>query len=77
LHFLQENYPKFIHIIEISNTLETEILIEKAEKIFSGCGFNVMQQTHFYAHKHEFIPFERRFDDQFWRTKQRKLGVVI
>lgn len=75
LHFLQENYSDFLPIIEIRNTLETEILIEKAEKIFSGCGFNMMQQTHFYAHKHEFIPFERRFDDQFWRAKQRNLPV--
>jgi hypothetical protein len=58
--------------ITILKTLETEILLHEAEKIFSACGFNLMQQTQQYAHKHEFIPFERRFDDQFWRAKQRK-----
>lgn len=72
LAFLQENYPNFIPIIAIQNLLETEDLLQKAEKIFSGCGFNMMQQTYHYAHKHEFIPFERRFDDQFWRAKQRR-----
>jgi hypothetical protein len=46
-------------------------LLEKAEKICTACGFNSMQQTEKYANKHFFIPFERRFDDQFWRASQR------
>ena len=45
---------------------------EKAHKIFTACGFNAMQQTVNFRHKHVFIPFERRFDDQFLRANFRK-----
>jgi hypothetical protein len=43
-----------------------------AEKIFTGCGYNVMAQTIPYISKHHFIPFKRRFDDQFQRARIRK-----
>jgi hypothetical protein len=40
--------------------------------IFTACGFNSMLQLSFCAAKHYFIPFERKYDDQFWRAIQRK-----
>jgi hypothetical protein len=42
------------------------------EKIITSCGFNVMHQTKAFSDKHIFIPFSRRFDDQFLRAKRRK-----
>jgi hypothetical protein len=64
-------YENLIDNLLIINSLEINSLLEKAEKIISACGFNIMQQTKKFANKHEFIPFERRYDDQFWRAKQR------
>ncbi len=45
---------------------------EPADKIFTACGFNAMQQTIQYINKHHFVPFKRRFDDQFIRAVNRK-----
>jgi hypothetical protein len=39
-----------------------------ANRIFTGGGFNAMQQMALYRDKHKPLPFPRRFDDQFWRT---------
>ena len=47
-------------------------LFPLAGRIFSGCGFNIMQQTSEYRDKHIFIPFERKYDDQFRRADQAK-----
>ena len=43
-----------------------------AERIFTGCGFNSMQQTRAFRDKHVFIPFERKYDDQHWRAAKAK-----
>lgn len=40
-----------------------------AEKIFTGGGFNVMQQVMPFKHKVVSIPFPRKFDDQGWRIR--------
>ncbi|ABC26999.1 hypothetical protein HCH_00078 [Hahella chejuensis KCTC 2396] len=40
----------------------------KAQRIFSACGFNTVRQLQPYRHKHRFLPFPRRFDDQFARA---------
>ena len=47
-------------------------LFESAERIFTACGFNAIKQTEKFREKHFFIPFERRFDDQFKRAAQVK-----
>ena len=47
-------------------------LFPYAERIFTGCGFNSMQQTLDYRNKHVFIPFERKYDDQHWRAAEAK-----
>ncbi len=54
------------------NLYPASVLFNKAERIFSGCGFNIMKQTEDLADKHFFIPFERRFDNQFLRAKKRR-----
>jgi hypothetical protein len=43
-----------------------------ADRIFSGCGFNIMKQTENYRMKHCFHPFERKYDDQFWRAEEAR-----
>ncbi|MFN8258917.1 MAG: hypothetical protein U0W24_24730 [Bacteroidales bacterium] len=44
----------------------------EADRIFTACGFNAMQQCKNFREKHFFIPFERKFDDQFLRAINRK-----
>ncbi len=46
------------------------MLFPFAERIFTACGFNIIQQTKNVRHKHFFLPFERRFDNQFLRAKR-------
>jgi hypothetical protein len=46
-----------------------------AEKIFTACGFNSMHQSMLYSEKHHYIPFARKFDNQFLRAKYRKLKL--
>ncbi|WP_299463078.1 hypothetical protein [uncultured Microscilla sp.] len=46
-------------------------MFDKADRIFSACGFNVMQQTEMYKEKHMFLPFQRHYDNQFLRAKKR------
>ncbi len=46
-------------------------LLVSAEKIITACGFNTMSETEPFAYKHHFLPFERKYDDQFTRAKIR------
>ena len=45
---------------------------EMADRIFTACGFNSMQQTLLYTEKHHFLPFPRKLDDQFQRANLRR-----
>ena len=45
------------------------MLFPFAERIFTAGGFNAIKQTEQFRSKHFFLPFERRFDDQFARAK--------
>ncbi len=45
-------------------------LFEKAQKIFSAAGFNIMQQILPYYRKHYLMPFQRKLDLQEERAKQ-------
>ncbi len=47
-------------------------LLEKANKVISGAGFNIMQQMSEIKEKHIVLPFERALDDQFLRVKLAK-----
>ena len=48
------------------------LLFPIADRIITACGFNIMRQTESYKEKHRFIPFPRRFDDQFLRAARRR-----
>ena len=41
-----------------------------ADRIFTGGGFNVLQQTASFIQKITAIPFPRQYDDQAWRIQQ-------
>lgn len=45
-------------------------LFSHAERIISGCGFNIMNQAREFRDKHFVIPFPRRYDDQYARTSR-------
>ncbi|VAW70294.1 hypothetical protein MNBD_GAMMA10-3237, partial [hydrothermal vent metagenome] len=45
---------------------------DHAERIITGCGFNSMQETRKYRKRHFFIPFYRRYDDQFARAARHR-----
>ena len=40
-----------------------------AERIITACGFNSMKQAEPFRDKHFFLPFARRYDDQFARAR--------
>jgi len=46
-------------------------------RIFTGCGFNAMHETIPFRKKHRWIPFERRFDNQFWRAIYHKRTSTV
>ncbi len=47
-------------------------LLPLADRIITACGFNVMRQTAAYREQHRFLPFPRRFDDQFLRAARHR-----
>ncbi len=63
-----EAHEYLLYLEAIPNTF----IFEKVDKIFTACGFNLMQQTQAYQHKHIFIPMQRRYDLQFERARRRR-----
>ena len=51
-------------------------MIPYADRLFSACGFNMMYLTRNIKIPHTFIPFPRKYDDQFRRARIRKLGML-
>ena len=47
-------------------------LFARAARVVSACGFNVMRQMEPHADRHSFLPFQRRYDDQFARAARRR-----
>ena len=43
-----------------------------ADRLITACGFNTVRQTTKFREKHRFLPFPRRFDDQFHRAALAK-----
>lgn len=76
--------PKIIIISKVKLTEKKQVIyindfpaypyFEDADRIFTACGFNLMQQTLPFRDKHHFIPFDRKFDNQFERAKRAKLN---
>jgi hypothetical protein len=46
-----------------------------ADRIITACGFNIMRQTENYREKHRFMPFARRFDNQYFRAARRNTSA--
>jgi hypothetical protein len=44
-----------------------------ADRIITACGFNAMRQTEPWRVKHRFMPFARRYDDQFMRAARGRI----
>ncbi len=45
------------------------------DRVISGGGFNVMRQMEPFREKHRVLPFERYYDDQFWRVSVTQRGT--
>ena len=63
--FLPSNLPYY-------SVFPVTSLLEKASKVISGAGFNIMKQMSQHKEKHLILPFERALDDQFLRVKLAK-----
>jgi len=66
--------PKEFHTdgVSLTNIFPVSSLFSQCKKIFTACGYNIMNETIGYTNKHHFIPFPRRYDDQFLRAKHRR-----
>lgn len=53
------------------------VLFEAAEKVFTACGFNLMNELKNFRFKHYFMPFERRFDNQFRRAEIARFSRTV
>ena len=74
---LESKKPKFVicsdqrtNLVDALFISDPKPYLNKASKIFSGAGFNTWHELKPYREKHECIPFNRRFDDQHWRSRQ-------
>lgn len=65
--------PPLPHGFEPLDTYPATPLFPHATRIISAAGFNVMLETEPWKHKHDVIPFARRFDDQYRRAARRRL----
>jgi predicted glycosyltransferase len=67
--------------VEVGDALHIDVfpatrLFERAARIVSACGFNVMRQTLAHRDRHSYLPLPRRFDDQFARAARRRATSV-
>lgn len=65
LHNLERKDIKVIHKYPAFH------LFEEAKLIITACGYNSMIETLAFRNKHLFLPFKRRFDNQFERARRR------
>lgn len=83
---LNNKKPNYIVLTTISTKKKTDInymkttnayqYFEYADKIITAAGFNIMQQIKPYADKHKAIPFDRLYDNQFFRLKNQKKSMT-
>lgn len=57
-------------VVTVMNSYPAFPVFSLVDRVISGCGFNIMRQMEPFREKHRFIPFSRRFDDQFKRASQ-------
>lgn len=66
---LSFNHPKFKIY---NNVYPVSQYFEKAKKIYTAGGFNLINELHFFKDKHISIPLEKLYDDQFFRISSQK-----
>lgn len=44
------------------------LLYPESHRIYTGAGYNAVAEGQRFSDRHRLIPFERRYDDQFWRA---------
>lgn len=54
---------------QIFDLFPSHLYFGQVGRIFTACGFNSMMQTLPFRNKHHFLPFPRRFDNQFFRAR--------
>jgi predicted glycosyltransferase len=62
--------------IVVADTYPATDLMPGAARIITAAGFNVMLETEPWREKHLFVPFPRRFDDQFARAARRRAATL-
>lgn len=65
----------FPSAVEHLDTYPAAGLFPYAQRIYSACGWNVMQQTESHRARHFFLPQPRRFDNQFLRAARRRAAM--
>ena len=55
--------------IRTVSTFRSLPFYERAKRIITGAGFNVMRKARAFKEKHRALPFQRRFDDQALRVR--------
>ncbi|MEW6126397.1 MAG: hypothetical protein AB1757_04975 [Acidobacteriota bacterium] len=58
-------------VLERIDFYPASALFPFVHRIITAAGFNAMRQTENYREKHRFLPFARRFDNQFLRAARR------
>jgi len=62
------NVPALPVYAQSLGLIPADTLFPFAERVISACGFNIMRQMSPFRNKHYYLPFARRFDDQYWRA---------
>ena len=47
-----------------------------ADRIFTGAGYNTLQEAKYFTDKLTILPFPRRYDDQVWRAKKFNSAIT-
>lgn len=68
LFFAGNNMVNSPEISNIHFTTARQYFLD-ADRIITACGFNLMDELKQHSHKHIYIPFERKYDDQFERAR--------
>jgi hypothetical protein len=71
-----QNLALKVSSYSLYNFYPANILFPLAERIFTGCGFNIMEQTAEFRAKHQFIPFLRRYDQQHLRAERSRRMMI-
>ncbi|UII19457.1 hypothetical protein [Fulvivirga ligni] len=75
---LEKSHPRIVVLtdqplqrddVEVIQQADPIEWFSRAERIFTAAGFNTWYELAPWRDKHTAIPFPRKFDDQFWRSR--------